>query len=86
VCDSYVITPETLTKAKEKMVVMHPLPRINEIRYVAVYTTVNLEIELELVFIVFNLTLLHPLGAYVYRFLVYKQQNTMANTSLNIGD
>ena len=54
-CDSYVITPETLTKAKEKMVVMHPLPRINEIRYVAVYTTVNLEIELELVFIVFNL-------------------------------
>lgn len=35
VCNSYVITPETLTKAKEKMVVMHPLPRINEIRCVS---------------------------------------------------
>ncbi|XP_015768681.1 PREDICTED: CAD protein-like [Acropora digitifera] len=28
---SYVITPEILTEAKEKMVVMHPLPRVNEI-------------------------------------------------------
>lgn len=28
---SYVITPQILTEAKEKMVVMHPLPRVNEI-------------------------------------------------------
>lgn len=28
---SYVITPQLLTEAKEKMVVMHPLPRVNEI-------------------------------------------------------
>ena len=32
---SYVITPEILTEAKEKMVVMHPLPRVNEIRSVS---------------------------------------------------
>jgi carbamoyl-phosphate synthase/aspartate carbamoyltransferase/dihydroorotase/carbamoyl-phosphate synthase/aspartate carbamoyltransferase len=30
---SYVITPELLSRAKEKMVVMHPLPRVNEIDY-----------------------------------------------------
>jgi len=29
--DSYLITPETLIKAKPGMVVMHPLPRVNEI-------------------------------------------------------
>jgi len=29
--DAYVITPETLTQAKPKMVVMHPLPRVGEI-------------------------------------------------------
>ncbi len=29
--DSYVITPEVLTAAKEKMIVMHPLPRVGEI-------------------------------------------------------
>jgi aspartate carbamoyltransferase len=29
--DSFIITPKTLTKAKEKMIVMHPLPRLNEI-------------------------------------------------------
>ncbi len=29
--DAYVITPETLTKAKEQMVLMHPLPRVGEI-------------------------------------------------------
>jgi aspartate carbamoyltransferase len=29
--DAYVITPETLKKAKEKMIIMHPLPRVNEI-------------------------------------------------------
>jgi aspartate carbamoyltransferase catalytic subunit len=28
---TYVITPETLTKAKPKMIVMHPLPRVGEI-------------------------------------------------------
>jgi carbamoyl-phosphate synthase/aspartate carbamoyltransferase/dihydroorotase len=29
--DAYVITPETLTRAKQKMAVMHPLPRVGEI-------------------------------------------------------
>ncbi|HLD94026.1 MAG TPA: aspartate carbamoyltransferase [Anaerolineales bacterium] len=29
--DLYVITPETLTRAKQKMIVMHPLPRVGEI-------------------------------------------------------
>jgi aspartate carbamoyltransferase len=28
---AYVITPETLVKAKERMIVMHPLPRVGEI-------------------------------------------------------
>lgn len=28
---SYVLTPQVLTKAKEKMIVLHPLPRVNEI-------------------------------------------------------
>jgi carbamoyl-phosphate synthase/aspartate carbamoyltransferase/dihydroorotase/carbamoyl-phosphate synthase/aspartate carbamoyltransferase len=31
--DQYEITPELLTQAKEKMVVMHPLPRVGEIHY-----------------------------------------------------
>ncbi len=29
--DSYVITPETMTNAKDKMALMHPLPRVGEI-------------------------------------------------------
>lgn len=29
--DAYVITPQTMTLAKEEMIVMHPLPRIGEI-------------------------------------------------------
>ncbi|RME99007.1 MAG: aspartate carbamoyltransferase [Chloroflexi bacterium] len=29
----YVITPELMQRAKEKMVVMHPLPRVGEIHY-----------------------------------------------------
>lgn len=29
--DSYVITPETLSAAKERMIVMHPFPRVGEI-------------------------------------------------------
>jgi aspartate carbamoyltransferase len=29
--DAYVITPETLKRARQQMVVMHPLPRVNEI-------------------------------------------------------
>ena len=33
---SYVLTPKVLTKAKEKMIVMHPLPRVDEIRCVCV--------------------------------------------------
>jgi len=28
---SYIITPETLARAKEKMIIMHPLPRVTEI-------------------------------------------------------
>ena len=31
--DHYEITPELMRKAKEKMVVMHPLPRVGEIHY-----------------------------------------------------
>jgi aspartate carbamoyltransferase catalytic subunit len=31
--DYYVITPEVMDKAKERMVVMHPLPRVGEISY-----------------------------------------------------
>jgi aspartate carbamoyltransferase catalytic subunit len=31
--DWYVITPELMEKAKEQMVVMHPLPRVSEISY-----------------------------------------------------
>jgi len=31
--DSYVITPETMNKAKSKMVLMHPFPRVNEISF-----------------------------------------------------
>ncbi len=31
--DMYAITPKLLEKAKEKMVVMHPLPRVGEIHY-----------------------------------------------------
>lgn len=30
-CGLYVVTPQLLTKAKRKMVVMHPLPRVFEI-------------------------------------------------------
>lgn len=29
--DAYIITPETLKAAKERMIVMHPLPRVGEI-------------------------------------------------------
>jgi aspartate carbamoyltransferase catalytic subunit len=29
--DAFVVTPETLESAKERMIVMHPLPRVNEI-------------------------------------------------------
>ena len=31
--DHYEITPELMAKAKDKMVVMHPLPRVGEIHY-----------------------------------------------------
>jgi carbamoyl-phosphate synthase/aspartate carbamoyltransferase/dihydroorotase/carbamoyl-phosphate synthase/aspartate carbamoyltransferase len=31
--DHYEITPELMTKAKQKMIVMHPLPRVGEIHY-----------------------------------------------------
>ena len=29
--DSYILTPEKMMLAKEDMIVMHPLPRVNEI-------------------------------------------------------
>ncbi|MCA9866841.1 MAG: aspartate carbamoyltransferase, partial [Anaerolineales bacterium] len=29
--DQYIITPDLMRQAKEKMVVMHPLPRVGEI-------------------------------------------------------
>lgn len=31
VCGHFVITPQLMSRAKRKMVVMHPLPRVNEI-------------------------------------------------------
>jgi len=31
--DCYEITPELMKRAKEKMIVMHPLPRVGEIHY-----------------------------------------------------
>lgn len=31
VTGKYTITPQIMTKAKKKMIVMHPLPRVNEI-------------------------------------------------------
>ncbi|XP_027201907.2 carbamoyl-phosphate synthetase 2, aspartate transcarbamylase, and dihydroorotase rudimentary [Dermatophagoides pteronyssinus] len=30
-CGMYIITPQLMTKAKKRMIVMHPLPRVNEI-------------------------------------------------------
>lgn len=30
-CGLYVITPQLMTKAKKRMIVMHPLPRLDEI-------------------------------------------------------
>jgi len=33
VADYYVVDPELIAMAKQKMVVMHPLPRVNEISY-----------------------------------------------------
>jgi aspartate carbamoyltransferase catalytic subunit len=33
VADYYVITPELMERAKERMIIMHPLPRVNEISY-----------------------------------------------------
>ena len=29
--DSYILTPEKLQTAKEDLIIMHPLPRVNEI-------------------------------------------------------
>ena len=29
--DSYILTPEKMQNAKDDMIVMHPLPRVNEI-------------------------------------------------------
>ena len=30
-CGHFIITPQLMTKAKKRMIVMHPLPRLNEI-------------------------------------------------------
>ena len=38
------MTPKVLTKAKERMIVLHPLPRIDEIRYTHTHTHTYLEI------------------------------------------
>ena len=35
----YVVTPHLMNKAKRKMVVMHPLPRIDEIRSALLWIT-----------------------------------------------
>lgn len=42
VCGCFVLTPKILTKAKEKMIVMHPLPRVDEIRFVCYLVPFNL--------------------------------------------
>lgn len=31
-CGQHVVTPHLMTRAKRKMIVMHPLPRVDEIR------------------------------------------------------
>ena len=31
-CGHYVVTPHLMTRAKKKMIVMHPLPRVDEIK------------------------------------------------------
>jgi len=31
-CGHFVVTPQLMTKAKKKMIVMHPLPRLEEIQ------------------------------------------------------
>ncbi|MCB0149115.1 MAG: aspartate carbamoyltransferase, partial [Caldilineaceae bacterium] len=31
--DRYVVDPDLMARAKERMIVMHPLPRVNEISY-----------------------------------------------------
>jgi aspartate carbamoyltransferase len=31
--DRYVVDPELMSRAKERMIIMHPLPRVNEISY-----------------------------------------------------
>jgi carbamoyl-phosphate synthase/aspartate carbamoyltransferase/dihydroorotase len=33
-CGLFVVTPQLMTKAKKKMIVMHPLPRLDEIQSV----------------------------------------------------
>ena len=35
--DHYVITPEIMKRAKDKMIVMHPLPRVGEIHRMTVH-------------------------------------------------
>jgi aspartate carbamoyltransferase catalytic subunit len=46
-CGQFIVTPEVMTKAKKRMVVMHPLPRNFEIRYVY-----KVEITLKCLFII----------------------------------
>lgn len=32
----FILTPHIMTRAKKKMVVMHPMPRVNEIRWCSI--------------------------------------------------
>ena len=45
--DTFVVTPEVMAGAKRKMAVMHPLPRVNEIRYVIDFQTVDPSREIQ---------------------------------------
>lgn len=39
----FVITPQLMTRAKRKMAVMHPLPRLNEIRYEGITSVLQIQ-------------------------------------------
>ena len=43
-CGHFTITPEVMTNAKKKMIVMHPLPRVDEIRYVFIIVLIYLKL------------------------------------------
>lgn len=41
-CGHFVVSPSLMTKAKKRMIVMHPLPRLTEIR--CVYTKISIKL------------------------------------------